>query len=64
MNAVLKISDPEKPEEYKNIKVKLKPKGDREMHFMNLDSMSYKVDVRGNKKNLFLGWKKCLFRNL
>ena len=53
VNAVLKISDPEKPEEYKNIKVKLKPKGDRELHFMNLDSMSYKVDVRGNKKFVF-----------
>ena len=53
VNAVLKISDPKKPEEYKDIKVKLKPKGDREMHFMNLDSMSYKVDVRGNKKFIF-----------
>ena len=38
VNVVLKISDPEKPEEYKNIKVKLKPKGDRELQFMNLDS--------------------------
>jgi len=53
VNAILKISNPKKPEEYKNIKVKLKPKGDREMHFMNLDSMSYKVDVRGNKQFVF-----------
>ncbi len=32
------------------VNVKLKPKGDREIHFLNLDSMSYKIDVRGNRK--------------
>ena len=53
VNAILKISNPKTPGEYKNVKIKLKPKGDREMHFMNLNSMSYKVDVRGEKKFIF-----------
>jgi hypothetical protein len=57
VNASLKISDPKNPQEYKNIKVKLKPKGDREIHFMNLNSMSYKVDVRG-KKNFVFGMEE------
>jgi len=32
------------------VKIKLRPKGDREIHFINLDSMSYKIDVRGKSK--------------
>ena len=32
------------------VNVKLRPKGDREIHFLNLDSMSYKIDVRGKRK--------------
>lgn len=36
----------------KKLKVKIRPKGDRNLHFLNLDSMSYKLDVRG--KNEFI----------
>ena len=32
--------------------IKIRPKGDRDIHFLNLDSMSYKIDVR--EKNEFI----------
>ena len=32
------------------VNVKLRPKGDRELHFLNLNTMSYKVDVKGKNK--------------
>ncbi len=32
------------------VNVKLRPKGDREIHYLNLESMSYKIDVRGKRK--------------
>ena len=33
-------------------KVNIRPKGDREIHFLNIDSMSYKIDVK-NGEGLF-----------
>ena len=40
-----------------NIKIKIRPKGDRDIHFLNLDSMSYKIDVLG-KSNLIFGMEE------
>jgi hypothetical protein len=37
----------------KKLKVKIRPKGDRKIHFNNLDSMSYKLDVRGKNKFIY-----------
>ena len=35
------------------LKIKLRPKGDRKIHFLNLDSMSYKLDIRGENKFIY-----------
>ena len=49
------------------VKVKLRPKGDRELHYLNLDSMSYKIDVRGKKKFILnmeeMSLQKPILRN-
>ena len=37
----------------KKFKVKIRPKGDRKIHFLNLDSMSYKLDIRGENKFIY-----------
>ena len=37
----------------KSIKVKLRAKGDRKIHFLNLNSMSYKIDVVGKDDFVF-----------
>ena len=33
--------------------IKIRPKGDRDIHFLNLDSMSYKIDVTEKNKFIF-----------
>ena len=50
--AQLRIED-KKNNVNKIVKVKLRPKGDRAIHFLNLDSMSYKLDVRGEDNYIF-----------
>lgn len=52
VNAQVRIED-KKNNVNKTVKVKLRPKGDRAIHFLNLDSMSYKLDVRGKDKYIF-----------
>ncbi len=37
----------------KKFKIKIRPKGDRKIHFLNLDSMSYKLDIRGENKFIY-----------
>ena len=64
--AQLRIED-KKNNVNKIVKVKLRPKGDRAIHFLNLDSMSYKLDVRGEDDYIFgmeeMSLQKPIVRN-
>lgn len=37
----------------KKFKVRIRPKGDRNIHFLNLDEMSYKLDIRGSDNFIY-----------
>ena len=53
VSAKIEILNEKKNSEKEIVRVRIRPKGDREIHFLNFDTMSYKIDVRKDESLIF-----------